>query len=140
MSRPNSSLNRLTVNYNSLSITSNSNATKQYTLNNTNVQLDSGTTFLTLEETLVDQIYADLGVTLDSSTGYPLIDCSARSWSGGMSFGFGDKVVTATFRDLIFSADGLCALGLQSIASGGQQILGVPFFRAAYGKGPRPLG
>jgi hypothetical protein len=125
----------LTVEYESFSITSNSNTTKQYTFNDTNVLLDSGTTFNILEESLVEEIYMDLGVTVDTkNTGYPLIDCAARSWSGGISFGFGDKVVTATYRDLIFTASGLCALGIQSIASGGQQVLGVPFLRSAYGK------
>ncbi|KAH8647127.1 aspartic peptidase domain-containing protein [Xylariales sp. PMI_506] len=126
---------RLTINYDSVSLTSNANSTKQYTLNDTNVLLDSGTTFTTLEENLANQIYADLGISIDNTTGYPLIDCSARGWSGGLTLGFGgssQKTITVSFRDLIFTAEGLCALGIIPIVEGGQQVLGVSFLRAAY--------
>jgi hypothetical protein len=108
--------------------------TKQYILNDPNVLLDSGTTFTRLEEKVVEQIHTDLGATVDNFTGYPMIDCSARSWSGGVAFGFSGKSVLVTYRDLIFTYQGLCALGIQAVGAGGQQVLGVPFLRAAYGK------
>jgi hypothetical protein len=126
----------LTVEYNSLAITTtSSNASRQYTLgNNTNVLLDSGNTFTKLETRLVEEIYTALGAALDNSTGLPLVDCTVRNWTGGLSFGFRNKTITVSFKDLIYTADGQCAVGITPIAAGSQQVLGIPFLRAAYGE------
>ncbi|KAK6083127.1 secreted aspartic proteinase [Seiridium cupressi] len=122
----------LTLDYDSLSLSLPSNGTKQYTINDTNVLLDSGTTFINLEASLAEQIYEELGATVDNSTGYPIVDCSVRNWTGGLTVTFGSKPITISYHNLIFAAEGLCAVGIQALPSGEQQILGVPFLRAAY--------
>jgi hypothetical protein len=96
------------------------------------VQLDTGNTFTKLNSDLVDQLYADLNATI--SQGYPLVDCSRMNMTGGLVVGFGSVNITVPFSDLIFTAGGLCAVGVISIATGGQQVLGDSFLRAAYGK------
>ncbi|KAK9780906.1 putative Peptidase A1 domain-containing protein [Seiridium cardinale] len=123
---------RLTVDYDLLSLSLPSNGTKKYIINDTNVLLDSGTTFINLEPNLAEPICEELGATVDNSTGYPIVDCSVRNWTGGLTFTFGSKLITISYHCLIFAADGLCAVGIQALPSGEQQILGVPFLRATY--------
>ncbi|KAI0140327.1 aspartic peptidase domain-containing protein [Pestalotiopsis sp. NC0098] len=126
---------RLTVDYNGVSLTLPGQSAKSYTINDTNVQLDSGTTFIQLEESMANQIFQDLNAeetVIDESTTYSLVDCSMRDWTGGLTFTFKDKPITISFGDLIFTAEGQCAVGIQPWPVGQQQILGLPFFRAAY--------
>ncbi|KAF3010353.1 hypothetical protein E8E14_008949 [Neopestalotiopsis sp. 37M] len=126
---------RLTVNYDGLSLTLRNNNSVVYTINDTNVLLDSGTTFIQLEESVANQIFQDLNAVksvVDQSTTYYMVDCSVRNWSGGLDFTFRDKRITISYGNLIFTSDGQCALGIQPWPVGQQQILGVPFFRAAY--------
>ncbi|ETS85236.1 hypothetical protein PFICI_03261 [Pestalotiopsis fici W106-1] len=126
---------RLTVDYNSLSLTLPNNSPKAYTINDTNVLLDSGTTFIQLEETVASQVLEDLNAVetvVDQSTTYYIVDCSMRNWTGGLTFTFKNKPITISYDNLIFTAEGQCAVGIQPWPVGQQQILGVPFFRAAY--------
>lgn len=128
---------RLTVDYNGASLTLPDQSAKSYTINDTNVQLDSGTTSIQLEESVANQIFQDLNAeetVIDESTTYYLVDCSMRNWTGGLTFTFKDKPITTSFGDLIFTAEGQCAVGIQPWPVGQQQILGLPFFRAAYGR------
>jgi len=133
---------RLTVEFSSMGITHpNATASVPYNLgNDTNVLLDSGTTFIELDKGLASQIYADLNATFESSVGYYIVDCSARGMDGGLAVGFGNVSITIPFSDLIFTAEGLCAVGVQIVADGLQQVLGIPFFRAAYGECKQPSG
>lgn len=98
------------------------------------MMFDSGTTFINLNKKLAEQIYADLNAKLDSGLGYYLVDCATRDMEGGLVIGFGDVSILISFNDLIFTAGGLCAVGVQGSDEGLQQILGVPFFRASYSK------
>ncbi|KAH8899750.1 acid protease [Thozetella sp. PMI_491] len=128
---------RLTVEFTSIGITStnDTSSTKKYKLgSDTNVMLDSGNTFNKLNDVYTDQIYADLNATIDASIGFPLVDCAKRNATGGLVMGFGDVSILVPYKELIFTAQGLCAVGVTSIPEGSQQTLGVPFLRAAYGK------
>ncbi|KPM34326.1 hypothetical protein AK830_g12237 [Neonectria ditissima] len=75
----------------------------------------------------------DLGAELNEELGFYLVDCAVRDHKGGVTFGFGDGEITVPFREFIFTAQGLCAVGLEGVKDG-QQILGDSFLRAAYGK------
>ncbi|CAK7203102.1 hypothetical protein SEUCBS139899_005831 [Sporothrix eucalyptigena] len=128
---------RLTIEYSSLSVQT-TNSTKSYTAgpgeNNTNVQIDSGNTFSYFNADLVNQVVADLGANFSADLGYYLVDCAARNQSGGIVFGFNNDAIyiTVPFSDFIFTAEGLCAVGIAPVQPGGQEVLGLSFIRAAY--------
>lgn len=106
---------RLTVDYNGVSLTLPGHSAKSYTINDTNVQLDSGTTFIQLEERIANQIIQDLNAeetVIDESTTYYLVDCSMRNWTGGLTFTFKDKPINISYENLIFTAEGMCAVGI----------------------------
>ncbi|KAK6220671.1 hypothetical protein LQW54_001862 [Pestalotiopsis sp. IQ-011] len=63
----------LTVDYNGVCLTLPDQSAKSYTINDTNVQLDSGTTFIQLVESVANQIFQDLNAeetVIDESTTY----------------------------------------------------------------------
>ncbi|UPK89595.1 hypothetical protein LCI18_000530 [Fusarium solani-melongenae] len=124
---------RFTVNLSSIGIDAGNGTHRQYSLKDTNVHLDSGHTFSKLQTGLAEQIFQDLGAELDQDLGFYLVDCKVRDHKGGVTFGFGgDKIITVPFREFVYTAQGLCAVGLEPIKEGEQQVLGDSFLRAAY--------
>ncbi|KAK7216077.1 hypothetical protein V2G26_004080 [Clonostachys chloroleuca] len=100
---------RLTVDLAALSIHGKGKSRKYDISNQTNVLLDTGYTMSKLNQKLAEQIYTDIGAKLDESLGYYVVDCS-----------------------FIFTAEGICAAGLEPVEDGQQQVLGLSFLRAAY--------
>ncbi|RSL51143.1 hypothetical protein CEP54_011580 [Fusarium duplospermum] len=123
---------RFTVNLSSVGADAGNGNRRQYLVKDTNVHLDSGHTFSRLQADLAEQLFKDLGAELDEDLGFYLIDCKIRDHEGGTTFGFGDKIITVPFREFVYTAQGLCAVGLDPIKEGEQQILGDSFLRAAY--------
>ncbi|KAL2694760.1 hypothetical protein Neosp_001347 [[Neocosmospora] mangrovei] len=123
---------RFTVNLSSIGIDAGNGTRRQYSLKDTNVHLDSGHTFSKLEADLAEQIFKDLGAELDKDLGFYLVDCKVRDHDGGVTFAFGDKTITIPFHEFVYTAQGLCAVGLEPIKEGEQQVLGDSFLRAAY--------
>ncbi|KAI8676303.1 hypothetical protein LRP88_10687 [Fusarium phalaenopsidis] len=124
---------RFTVNLSSVGIDAGNGTHRQYSLKDANVHLDSGHTFSKLQTDLAEQIFQDLDAELDQDLGFYLVDCKVRDHEGGITFGFGgDKIITVPFRELVYTAQGLCAVGLEPIKEGEQQVLGDSFLRAAY--------
>ena len=131
---------RFTVNLSSIGIDAGNGTHRQYSLKDTNVHLDSGHTFSKLQKDLAEKIFQDLGAELDEDLGFYLVDCKVRDHEGGITFGFGgDKIITVPFREFVYTAQGLCAVGLEPIKEGEQQVLGDSFLRAAYGELMSPL-
>ncbi|KAF4952236.1 hypothetical protein FSARC_12701 [Fusarium sarcochroum] len=124
---------RLTVNISSIGADAGNGTSKKYPLKDTNFHLDTGHTFSRLNKDLAEEIFRDTGAQLDKRLGFYLIDCKVRDHAGGITFGFGDdKVITVPFREFIYTAQGLCAVGVEPVEKGEQQILGDSFLRAAY--------
>ncbi|KAM6517934.1 hypothetical protein FSOLCH5_006704 [Fusarium solani] len=123
---------RFTVNLSSVGADAGNGTQRQYSLKDTNVHLDSGHTFSKLQTDLAEQIFQDLGAELDKDLGFYLVDCKVRDHEGGITFGFGGKIITVPFREFVYTAQGLCAVGLEPIKEGEQQVLGDSFLRAAY--------
>ncbi|KAM0427846.1 hypothetical protein ACHAPT_007305 [Fusarium lateritium] len=127
---------RYTVNLSSVGIDAGNSTRRQYPIKDTNVHLDSGYTFSKLHTTLAEQIFKDLGAELDKDLGFYLVNCKVRDHQGGITFGFGDddgeKIITVPFREFVLTAQGICAVGLEPIKEGEQQVLGDSFLRAAY--------
>jgi hypothetical protein len=130
---------RFTVNLSSVGADAGNGTQRQYSLKDTNVHLDSGHTFSKLQTDLAGQIFQDLGAELDKDLGFYLVDCKVRDHEGGITFGFGGKIITVPFREFVYTAQGLCAVGLEPIKEGEQQVLGDSFLRAAYGELMSPL-
>lgn len=132
---PLTSDSRFTVNLSSVGADAGNGTKRQYSLKDTNVHLDSGHTFSKLQTDLAEQIFQDLGAKFDKDLGFYLVDCKVRDHEGGITFGFGgDKIITVPFREFVYTSQGLCAVGLEPIKAGEQQVLGDSFLRAAYGK------
>ncbi|RSM09582.1 hypothetical protein CDV31_007688 [Fusarium ambrosium] len=123
---------RFTVNLSSVGADAGNGTHRQYSLKDTNVHLDSGHTFSRLQADLAEQIFKDLGAELDEDLGFYLVDCKVRDHEGGITFGFGDKIITVPFHEFVYTAQGLCAVGVDPIKEGEQQVLGDSFLRAAY--------
>ncbi|CAI6089444.1 unnamed protein product [Clonostachys chloroleuca] len=123
---------RLTVDLAALSIHGKGKSRKYDISNQTNVLLDTGYTMSKLNQKLAEQIYTDIGAKLDESLGYYVVDCSVRDVDGGLDFKFGNKTITVPFYEFIFTAEGICAAGLEPVEDGQQQVLGLSFLRAAY--------
>ncbi|EEU37750.1 uncharacterized protein NECHADRAFT_4173, partial [Fusarium vanettenii 77-13-4] len=124
---------RFTANLSSIGIDAGNGTRRQYSLKDTNFHLDSGHTFSKLKADLAEQIFKDLGAELDEDLGFYLVDCKVRDHEGGVTFGFGgDKTITVPFHEFVYTAQGLCAVGLEPIKEGEQQVLGDSFLRAAY--------
>ncbi|VUC30155.1 unnamed protein product [Clonostachys rosea] len=123
---------RLTVDLAALSIHGKGKSREYDISNQTNVLLDTGYTMSKLNQKVAEQIYTDIGAKLDESLGYYVVDCSVRDVDGGLDFKFGNKTITVPFSEFIFTAEGICAAGLEPVEDGQQQVLGVSFLRAAY--------
>jgi len=64
-----------------------------------------------------------------------MVDCKLRDHAGGLVLNFGENtIITVPLRELIYTAQGLCAVGVEPAEEGKQQILGDSFLRAAYGE------
>lgn len=127
-------ITRFTVNIASIGADTGNGSTKEYPLRDFNFLLDSGTTFSKLSKDVAEQIFEDAGAEFDKELGYHLVDCSLRDHAGGMTVRFGNTTILVPFQELIFTAKGLCAVGIQPVEDGQQQILGDSFLRAAYGE------
>ena len=127
---------RFTIDYSSIGIRLGDSAENPIIpSNDTNVVVDSGTTFTKLNPSVVQPIYEALGAKYNASQGYATVDCEKRSISGGIVFGFEKTKITVSFADFILQASaGLCVVGLMPLADGSQQILGDSFMRSAFGK------
>ncbi|CAG9976775.1 unnamed protein product [Clonostachys byssicola] len=123
---------RLTVDLAALSIHGKGKSREYDISNQTNVLLDTGYTMSKLNQKLARQIYTDIGAKLDESLGYYVVDCSVRDVDGGLDFKFGNKTIMVPFHEFIFTAEGICAAGLEPVEDGQQQVLGLSFLRAAY--------
>ncbi|CAH0047381.1 unnamed protein product [Clonostachys solani] len=123
---------RLTVDLAALSIHGKGKSREYDISNQTNVLLDTGYTMSKLNQKLAEQIYTDIGAKLDESLGYYVVDCSVRDVDGGLDFKFGNKTITVPFHEFIFTAEGICAAGLEPVEDDQQQVLGLSFLRAAY--------
>ena len=127
---------RFTIDYSSIGIRLGDSAEKPITpSNDTNVVVDTGTTFTKLNPSVVQPIFEALDAKYNASQGYATVDCEKRSMSGGIVFGFGKTKITVSFADFIIQASAdLCIMGLMPLADGNQQILGDSFMRSAFGK------
>ncbi|KAH6888608.1 aspartic peptidase domain-containing protein [Thelonectria olida] len=123
---------RLTIEYESLSISSKDIGSKTFNVADKNVLIDTGNTFSKLEASLVKELWNVTGAKLSESIGWPLVDCKIRKLPGGLTFGFTGTEVTVSFSDLIYEVDNTCVFGILPVEDGGQQILGATFLRSAY--------
>ncbi|SCO81687.1 uncharacterized protein FRV6_05900 [Fusarium oxysporum] len=124
---------RLTINISSIGADGGNGSTKAYPLKDTNFHLDSGYTFSKLNKELAEQIFRDVGAELDRELGFYMVDCKLRDHAGGLVLNFGENtIITVPLRELIYTAQGLCAVGVEPVEEGKQQILGDSFLRAAY--------
>ncbi|KAF4331951.1 secreted aspartic ase [Fusarium beomiforme] len=124
---------RFTINISSIGADAGNGSTKAYPFEDTNFHLDSGHTFSKLNKDLAELVFQDVGAELDERLGFYMVDCTLRDHAGGLSIGFGeDHVVTVPLRELIYTAEGLCAVGVEPVEDGEQQVLGDSFLRAAY--------
>ncbi|KAF6522433.1 hypothetical protein HZS61_013961 [Fusarium oxysporum f. sp. conglutinans] len=124
---------RLTINISSIGADGGNGSTKAYPLKDTNFHLDSGHTFSKLNKELAEQIFRDVGAELDRELGFYMVDCKLRDHAGGLVLNFGENtIITVPLRELIYTAQGLCAVGVEPVEEGKQQILGDSFLRAAY--------
>ena len=122
---------RLTIDYKSLSVAS-SNGSKSFDVTSTNVLVDSGSTFTKLEASLTQQIWDVVDAKKNDKIGFPLVDCSVKNMTGGVTFGFEGVNITVPFSDMVYEVQGICAFGIVKTAGDDQQILGDTFLRSAY--------
>lgn len=109
------------------------------------VVLDSGSTNCYLPSDLAQEMYKEVGATVDSS-GIPAVPCTYRNSKGYFSFGFGGPsgpIVNVTMSELVLGVVGnftagpnkgqdACQFGILAAESRGPLVLGDTFLRSAF--------
>ena len=110
------------------------------------VVLDAGATLSFLPPDLANQMYKEVGATVDEATGKAAVPCSYTSAGGYFAFGFGGAggaVVNVSMSELVLGAVGnytsgpnkgqtACRFGIVPASEGATLILGDTFLRSAY--------
>ncbi|KAJ5985129.1 hypothetical protein N7522_012325 [Penicillium canescens] len=103
------------------------------------VLLDSGSSLTYLPDALVEDIYSDLEVTYESSSGIGYIECSMASRDVNISYTFSSPTITVGLNELIIDVGDLffrnrqraCVFGIVPAGSS-TSVLGDTFLRSAY--------
>ena len=110
------------------------------------VVLDAGATLSFLPPDLANQMYQEVGATVDSTTGKAAVPCSYTNAGGYFAFGFGGAggaVINVSMTELVLGIVGnytsgphagqtACRFGVVAAAEGQTLILGDTFLRSAY--------
>ncbi|KAK0105737.1 hypothetical protein ONS95_004258 [Cadophora gregata] len=98
------------------------------------VFLDSDGTLSQLPSSIVRPLAAAFPGAKNVGSGQYTVPCSAMNQTGFVDFGFGEKIIRVPWREFVwFVEPGLCALGVVEGGSGGINVLGDTFLRAAFG-------
>ncbi|KAJ5545358.1 hypothetical protein N7535_006253 [Penicillium sp. DV-2018c] len=103
------------------------------------VLLDSGSSLTYLPDTLVQEIYDDLGAVFDPESGTGYIECSLAGKGITLSFTFSSATIDVDIGEMTIDVGGLffrngqraCIFGI-SPAGGSTAVLGDTFLRSAY--------
>ncbi|KAJ5302059.1 hypothetical protein PENANT_c008G05256 [Penicillium antarcticum] len=103
------------------------------------VLLDSGSSLTYLPDALAEDIYEDLDVTYESSSGIGYIECSMASKDVNISYTFSSPTITVGLDELIIDVGDIyfrnrqraCVFGIVP-AGGSTSVLGDTFLRSAY--------
>ncbi|KAJ5972671.1 uncharacterized protein N7479_002589 [Penicillium vulpinum] len=103
------------------------------------VLLDSGSSLSYLPDSLVEEIYNDLGVSYESDSGIGYIDCSLAEQSISLSYTFSSPKINVGIDEMIIDVGDLyfkngrraCVFGIVP-AGGSTAVLGDTFLRSAY--------
>lgn len=103
------------------------------------VLLDSGSSLSYLPDSIADEIYREIGVTYEPSTGAGYIPCSLAQNDINITFTFSSPEVTVGIKELIIDGGGLrfsngdraCIFGIVP-AGDSTAVLGDTFLRSAY--------
>ena len=105
----------------------------------TAVLLDSGSTLTYLPDSLVNDIYKDLGVVYEQSTAAGFVPCSLAQSSVNMTYTFSSPEITVGADELVIDIGNLsfqdgtpaCLFGIAP-SGNGPAVLGDTFLRSAY--------
>ncbi|OJJ52563.1 hypothetical protein ASPSYDRAFT_188999 [Aspergillus sydowii CBS 593.65] len=103
------------------------------------VLLDSGSSLSYLPDSITEEIYRDIGVTYEPSTGAGYVPCSLAQDDINITFTFSSPQVTVGISELIINGGGLrfsngdraCIFGIAP-AGDSTAVLGDTFLRSAY--------
>lgn len=103
------------------------------------VLLDSGSTLTYLPDSIVHNIYSDLHVTYDSSSGVGYVPCNFTSEDVNITYSFSSPTISVGANELVLSAGDLhfpdgtraCVFGIAP-AGDSTAVLGDTFLRSAY--------
>lgn len=103
------------------------------------VLLDSGSSLSYLPDSIAEEIYRDIGVTYEPSTGAGYVPCSLARDDINITFTFSSPEVTVGIKELIIDGGGLrfsngdraCIFGIVP-AGDSTAVLGDTFLRSAY--------
>lgn len=103
------------------------------------VLLDSGSSLSYLPDSITEEIYRDIGVTYEPSTGAGYVPCSLAQDDINITFTFSSPQVTVGISELIINGGGLrfsngdraCIFGVAP-AGDSTAVLGDTFLRSAY--------
>jgi hypothetical protein len=120
-----------------IAVTDPSGKSKSITNITTPVFLDSGSTFIVLEDSIAQDIFSFLG-----ATEYDVINtvpCATRDKNSTVDFAFGSVTIKVPLNELILGADFVppqlaipgCVVGILPLP-GGPNVLGDVFLRSAY--------
>ena len=103
------------------------------------VLLDSGSTLTYLPDPLVQDIYRDLPIVYDSTSGAGYVPCSIVDDNINITYTFSSPAITVNIKELVINAGPLrfrdgtraCVFGIAP-AAGSMAVLGDTFLRSAY--------
>lgn len=103
------------------------------------VLLDSGSSLTYLPDPIVADLFRDLGVTWDASSGVGYVPCNLANQDINVSYTFSSPTINVPLRELVLNAGGVyfnngaraCVFGVVP-AGNTQSVLGDTFLRSAY--------
>ncbi|KAK9463271.1 acid protease [Lipomyces oligophaga] len=129
----------------SLAVTDTSGTEQSLGTVDQSVLLDSGTSFIYLPQTVVENVASSTQSEYSSELGYYINYCSIRDYNGTLDFVFDGVTIKVSFSELFFPATSttgetltftngqeVCLLTMLSSEDVGANILGDTFLRSAY--------